>query len=81
MNADLLNRIANEATRAEKRYGPFTSTHEGLGVLTEEYHELIEAIRANNFERIAKEAIQMSAVAARIAECLDVVSTAERSRP
>ena len=81
MKLDLQDRIVAEANKAEDRYGPFASTHEGLGVLTEEYHELIEAIRSNDLRRVEHEAIQVAAVAARIAECLEVPETAQRSTP
>ena len=60
--------IEREANGAAAIYGPFRSTHEALGVLTEEYHELIEAVRSNDLARIAREAIQVSAVAARLAD-------------
>ena len=64
--------IGAEAERAEKRYGPFTSTHEGLGVLAEEYDELKAAIRANDRTAIQKEATQVAAVAFRLAlACAD----------
>ena len=53
--------------QAEGRYGPFHSTHEGYGVLAEEVAELLDAIRSNNPEDIQGEAIQVAAVAMRIA--------------
>jgi hypothetical protein len=68
----ILEYIKNEAERAFSRYGNFTSTHEALGVLTEEYHELIVAIQGNRMDRIRAEAIQLSAVALRLADaCQD----------
>ena len=81
MKRDTFDRINIEGDRAEDRYGPFKSTHEGLGVLTEEYHELMEAIRSNDLRAVEREAIQVAAVAARIAECLEVPETAARSTP
>ena len=60
--------VAQEAVRADKRYGPFHSTHEGLGVLLEEFDELRDAVRANILPAIAREAIQIAAVALRLAE-------------
>lgn len=70
-----------ERTVAENRYGPFTSTHEGYGVLMEEVAELLDAIRANDFNQIRHEAIQVSAVAFRIASSLEHADSANRSRP
>ena len=32
----MLDRIIKEAANAEKRFGPFNSSHEGFGVLAEE---------------------------------------------
>jgi len=71
--------IASEAESADQKYGPFRSTHEGLGVLMEEVHELIEAIRLNSPDHVRNEAIQVSAVAYRIAQSLDHEETRARS--
>ena len=68
MFEDTMRDIQAEAERSAAKYGMFTSTHEALGVLTEEYYELIEAVRANDFAKIWKEAQQVSAVAARLAD-------------
>ena len=59
--------ILAEALRAQERYGPMRSTHEALGVLLEEFIELQDAIRANDLPQVRKEAIQLSAVALRLA--------------
>ena len=58
-----------EAGHAEERYGPFTSAHEGYGVLAEEVAELLEAIRSGRLESVRAEAIQVAAVAMRLAAC------------
>lgn len=58
--------IQKEAQRAQERYGDFTSTHEALGVLTEEMDELKEAIRLNALASVSLEAMQVAAVAARL---------------
>ena len=71
--------VSREMARAELKYGQYRSTHEGLGVLAEEYAELIEAIRSNDCSAIGKEAIQVASVAARIASCLDDADTRRRS--
>ena len=59
--------LGKEMRQAENKYGPFHSTHEGYGVLAEEVAELLDAIRSNNQEDIQGEAIQVAAVALRIA--------------
>ena len=61
--------IIAEAKTAEERYGPFASSHEAIGVLLEEFDELREAIRGNRLAPIRREAIQVSAVALRLAHC------------
>lgn len=55
-----------EAVRAYDLHGEFKSVHEGLGVLTEEYYELIEAIHANHLDDIEAEATQVAAMAIRL---------------
>ena len=73
--------IWHEMERADRRYGPFTSTHEGLGVLLEKFDELRAAIHSNDLEAIQKEAIQVAAVAWRLADSLAIETTRERSQP
>lgn len=68
-----LQEIAAEADRAEERYGPFRSTHEGYGVIAEEVAELLDAIRENGPKAIRREALQVAAVALRIAEQCDAM--------
>ena len=63
-----LSHIEDEMDAAQRRYGPFTSTHEAYGVLAEEVAELLEAVRSNDAGSIAAEAVQVAAVAARLAE-------------
>jgi len=57
-----------EAHRANARYGLPTSTHESLGVLIEEMDELREAVRGNILVAVEREAIQIAAVAIRLAD-------------
>ena len=58
--------IIAEAEKARDKYGDFTSTHEALGVLVEEFDELRAAIHSNKLASIAHEACQVSAVALRL---------------
>jgi NTP pyrophosphatase (non-canonical NTP hydrolase) len=76
---EVMVEVCAEAARAEQRYGPFTSTHEGYGVLAEEVAELLDAIRTGNLESVRAEAIQVSAVALRLAECCGIGAFRERS--
>jgi NTP pyrophosphatase (non-canonical NTP hydrolase) len=80
MSARLTYELNNEINRASARFGPFKSSHEGYGVLAEEVAELLDAIRANDAPSIIREAIQVAAVAMRLAEALsDDAGCFERS--
>ena len=69
---DILHEIEAKAEQAAKRYGHFASTHEALGVAREEWHELIDAIRANKLGSIEMECIDLAAVLFRLARaCRD----------
>ena len=54
--------------RATLRYGSFASTHEALGVCSEEWDELRDAIRANKLESVREEALDLAAALLRLAE-------------
>lgn len=77
----LLQAIWDEATKADARYGVFRSTHEGLGVLVEEFDELRAAIHENDLDTVQVEALQIAAVALRLVECVTDEDTAARSIP
>lgn len=77
--SDLLERVMEEVGVADGRYGPFASTHEGLGVLIEEVDELREAIRSNVLIAVEREAVQVAAVALRLAEACHESIEAERA--
>ncbi len=61
--------IANEAARAAQKFGVFHSTHEGYGVITEEYRELEREIFKKQSEydvsKMRTEAIHLGAMALR----------------
>jgi NTP pyrophosphatase (non-canonical NTP hydrolase) len=77
--ADALVAIEAEAQLAHARYGNFTSSHEGYGVLAEEVKELLDAIQDNSIDDVRHEAMQVAAVAARIVACCSCSSFRERS--
>ena len=58
--------VVEEAEKAAAKYGDFQSTHEALGVLTEEVRELEDAIRSNDLASVGREAMQVAAVALRL---------------
>lgn len=79
---DFIQSVRSEMDRAHSRYGDFFSTHEALGVLTEEYHELVEAVRKNALSSVQLEALQLAAVALRLAEaCESSEPFKRRSQP
>lgn len=63
---EAIHLVEEELVRASGRHGGFSSVHEGLGVITEEYHELIEAVRSNDPAKIREEATQLAAMATRM---------------
>lgn len=72
--------VLRDAEAADRKYGGMTSTAEGLGVLVEEFDELRQAIRENSLESVFDEAVQVSAVALRIARsCRHDAAFCERS--
>lgn len=77
--SDLTAQLRDEMARAHARYGNPASTHEALGVITEEYHELISAIQGNRMDRIRMEALQVSAAALRLAEACEDMGFVSRS--
>ena len=77
MNHELDNRIA----RADAMYGPPASAHEMLGVIAEEYAELIEAVRSGKIVSVAWESYDLAAACIRLAQaCDDATLVAFRER-
>lgn len=54
--------------RAQNRYGDFASSHEALGVASEEWDELRAAIKSNDLPAIAEECLDLAAVLIRLAQ-------------
>lgn len=57
------NMVRAELIRARSRFPAFRSTHEGWGVIHEEWIELQQAIMANDLTHAIKEAVQVGAMA------------------
>lgn len=78
---DIIHEVLHETSRAQQKWPPYNSAHEGFGVLLEEVDELKEHVWKNQKNRdlasMQKEAIQVAAVAIRFA--VDVC-TDERGR-
>jgi len=62
---DALGAVMCELASATRKFGPFHSSHEGLGVLTEEMAEFLEEVRENSVEGMAHEITQVGAMALR----------------
>lgn len=54
-----------ELMRAEGKFKPFNSHHEGYAVIKEEVDELWDAIKANNKQHALREAVQVAAMGLR----------------
>ena len=68
MNQGVYVRLKTLMDEADAKYGPFASTHEALGVCTEEWQELTAAIIENDLTKIESECIDLAAPLLRLAE-------------
>lgn len=59
--------VRSRALIAAAEYGSFASSHEALGVASEEWDEFKDAIHANDLKAAAHEAIDLAAVLMRFA--------------
>ena len=71
--------LKKESKRADEKFGGFHSSHEGLGVLLEEFDELKAAIHENHAVHTYHEAIQVASVALRLARSICDEDCRERS--
>ena len=77
---DLFYDVMRLIETAQARYGKFSSAHEAIGVASEEWDELRDAIHANDLQAIQHEALDLAAVCIRLAEaCRDGGDFAKRS--
>jgi NTP pyrophosphatase (non-canonical NTP hydrolase) len=79
INEQTLAMLTLRIAKSNKRYGDFASTHEALGVCSEEFDELKLAIHANDLDQIAHEALDLAAACIRLAQSLENESTRARS--
>lgn len=63
-------RTAIEFRLEQKGRGSVSSIHEILGIITEEYQELIDAVKSNRHDRIQKELIDLAVGAIFGAQCI-----------
>ncbi len=62
---DIINTVTDEYIRAESKFGPFASAHEGYAVILEEVDEMWAEIKRNDIKRAREEAVQVAAMAIR----------------
>lgn len=64
---EILEEVIDELERADAKFAPFNSAHEGYAILLEEVDELWEAVRMKDSEdrdkRLHDEAVQVAAMA------------------
>ena len=60
---------------AQKGYGTFSSRHEILGILTEEYDETIEAVRSGKIEDVSNELLDVAVASVFGMICIDSKKT------
>lgn len=72
ISATVENGIDQCITDADRRYGPPMSAHEMLGVIVEEYAELIEAIRSGKIMSVQWEAMDLAAACIRLADACEL---------
>ncbi len=70
---DALDAIKNHTLDAllKKGHGSFVSSHEILGTLAEEYHEVIEAVKLNDLRSIRDELLDVATVCHFAIACID----------
>jgi NTP pyrophosphatase (non-canonical NTP hydrolase) len=73
MSESVIQSLQRLVIAADERYGAFASTHEAMGVALEEWDELREAIKSNDFTRIAAECLDLAAVCIRLHDQLGTV--------
>jgi NTP pyrophosphatase (non-canonical NTP hydrolase) len=67
---DLISEMEQRIDKAQTRYGDFASTHEALGVASEEWDELKDAIRDNALGTVEQECLDLASVLIRLARSL-----------
>lgn len=55
----------------EKGYGTFASTHEILGIITEEFQELVDAVKNNSVGEVHRELLDLAVGAVFAIACIN----------
>ena len=78
MHSDTFETLVQMMRTADKTYGDFTSTHEALGVMLEEWDELREAIRHNEADLVQGECLDLASVLLRLHDQLEASAELRR---
>lgn len=62
---DWVKEIYDECRRAQEKFSPFHTMHEGHSVIEEEFDEFWEAVKADDLIKAKTEAVQLAAMALR----------------
>jgi hypothetical protein len=70
---DSLSQIGQktEYRLVQKGHGTLASSHEILGVVSEEYHELVEAVKKNDREALKEELLDIAVACHFAVACID----------
>lgn len=60
--------------------GIFVSHHEMLGVITEEHHDLLEAVKSNNLDAVAEELADLTAACVAALASLNIIKAHKESK-
>lgn len=63
--SEILNWVLDEVTSAQLKFPPMKSPHEGFSILHEEFDEMWDEIKRNDFDGALEEALQVAAMAVR----------------
>ena len=74
---NLFDEVVGRMEKAHSRYGDFASTHEALGVASEEWDEFRAAIHDNDLPQVAHECFDLAAVLIRLARTLQSSKAAQ----
>lgn len=79
MRLQTIGELDTRVGEADKRYGNFASTHEALGVCSEEWDELRAAVQLNDLRAVRHEALDLAAALIRLADQIESPELRARS--
>ena len=79
MNPFIPSALTMRMQTAQDRYGSYASTHEALGVASEEWDEFRAAIQSNDLAKVEEEALDLAACLLRLVEQIGDDALRQRS--